>query len=64
MVYVEIVGRVERRRKWSVEEKAALLAEIETEETPSGRQTKILDDPRTPLGQVPSVKRREEVRGG
>ena len=28
---VEIVGRVERRRKWSSEEKAALLAEIEAE---------------------------------
>ncbi|HLY56512.1 MAG TPA: transposase [Stellaceae bacterium] len=28
---VEIVGRVERRRKWSAEEKAALLAEVEAE---------------------------------
>lgn len=28
---VEIVGWVERRRKWSPEEKAALLAEIEAE---------------------------------
>jgi transposase len=27
----EIVSRVERRRKWSVEEKAALLAEVEAE---------------------------------
>jgi transposase len=28
---VEIVPRVERRRKWTVEEKAALLAEVEAE---------------------------------
>jgi transposase len=28
---VEIVGRVERRRKWSPDEKAALLSEIEAE---------------------------------
>ena len=28
---IEIIGRVERRRKWTVQEKAALLAEIETE---------------------------------
>lgn len=28
---VEIVGRVERRRKWTQDEKAALLAEIEAE---------------------------------
>ncbi len=28
---VEIVARVERRRKWSIEEKAALLAEVEAE---------------------------------
>jgi transposase len=28
---VEIVARVERRRKWTVEEKAALLAEVENE---------------------------------
>jgi transposase len=28
---VEIMGRVERRRKWQPEEKAALLAEIEAE---------------------------------
>lgn len=28
---VEIVGRVERRRKWSPEEKASLLAEIDAE---------------------------------
>jgi transposase len=28
---VEIVARVERRRKWTVEEKAALLAEVESE---------------------------------
>jgi transposase-like protein len=28
---VEIIGRVERRRKWSPEEKAALLAEVEAE---------------------------------
>jgi transposase len=28
---VEIVGRVERRRKWTVAEKAALLAEVEAE---------------------------------
>jgi hypothetical protein len=26
---VEIIGRVERRRKWTVQEKAALLAEVE-----------------------------------
>lgn len=31
MVDVEIVPRVERRRKWTVEEKAALLAEVEAE---------------------------------
>jgi transposase len=35
---VEIVGRVERRRKWSLEEKAALLAEIEAE---GGRVTVV-----------------------
>ena len=28
---MEIVGRVERRRKWSPEEKAVLLAEVEAE---------------------------------
>ena len=28
---VEIVARVERRRKWAIEEKAALIAEVETE---------------------------------
>jgi transposase len=28
---VEILARVERRRKWSVEEKAALIAEVEAE---------------------------------
>jgi transposase len=28
---VEIVGRVERRRKWTPQEKAALLAEVESE---------------------------------
>jgi transposase len=28
---VEIIGRVERRRKWTVQEKAALLAEVEAE---------------------------------
>jgi len=28
---VEIVARVERRRKWTVAEKAALLAEVEAE---------------------------------
>ena len=31
MTEVEIVARVERRRKWSIEEKAALLAEVEAE---------------------------------
>ena len=31
MAAVEIVPRVERRRKWTVEEKAALLAEVEAE---------------------------------
>lgn len=31
MADVEIIGRVERRRKWSAEEKAALLAEVEAE---------------------------------
>jgi transposase len=35
---VEIVGRVERRRKWLPEEKAALLAEIEAE---GGRVTVV-----------------------
>jgi hypothetical protein len=29
---VEIVGRVERRRRWSVEDKLALLAEIQAED--------------------------------
>jgi transposase len=28
---VEIIARVERRRKWTIEEKAALLAEVEAE---------------------------------
>jgi transposase len=28
---VEIIARVERRRKWTAEEKAALLAEVEAE---------------------------------
>jgi transposase len=28
---VEIVARVERRRKWTIEEKAALIAEVEAE---------------------------------
>ena len=28
---VEILARVERRRKWSVAEKAALIAEVEAE---------------------------------
>jgi transposase len=28
---IEIIGRVERRRKWTAQEKAALLAEVETE---------------------------------
>jgi transposase-like protein len=28
---VEIIGRVERRRKWTAQEKAALLAEVEAE---------------------------------
>jgi transposase len=28
---VEIVARVERRRRWTIEEKAALLAEVEAE---------------------------------
>jgi transposase len=31
MTEVEIVARVERRRKWTIEEKAALLAEVEAE---------------------------------
>lgn len=31
MANVEIVPRVERRRKWTVSEKAALLAEVEAE---------------------------------
>ena len=31
MAEVEIVARVERRRKWTIEEKAALLAEVEAE---------------------------------
>jgi transposase len=31
MVDGEIVARIERRRKWTVEEKAALLAEVEAE---------------------------------
>ena len=31
MADVEIIGRIERRRKWSAEEKAALLAEVEAE---------------------------------
>ena len=31
MSEVEIVARVERRRKWTAEEKAALLAEVENE---------------------------------
>ena len=31
MAEVEIVARVERRRKWTPEEKGALLAEVETE---------------------------------
>lgn len=35
---VELVGRVERRRKWSAEEKVALLAEIEAE---GGRVTVV-----------------------
>ena len=28
---VEILARVERRRKWSIEEKAALIAEVDAE---------------------------------
>jgi transposase-like protein len=28
---VEIIARVERRRKWTIEEKAALIAEVEAE---------------------------------
>jgi transposase-like protein len=35
---VEIIGRVERRRKWTQEEKAALLSEIEAE---GGRVTVV-----------------------
>src|ERR1051326_6935601 len=35
---VEVVGRVERRRKWTPEEKAALLSEIEAE---GGRVTVV-----------------------
>ena len=31
LVDVEILGRVERRRKWTAHEKAALLAEVEAE---------------------------------
>ena len=31
MADVEIVARVERRRKWTAEEKAALMAEVEAE---------------------------------
>ena len=31
MAEVEIIARVERRRKWTAEEKAALLAEVEAE---------------------------------
>jgi transposase len=31
MTGVEIVARVERRRKWTIEEKAALIAEVEAE---------------------------------
>ena len=31
MAYAEIMARVERRRKWTPEEKAALLAELEVE---------------------------------
>jgi len=31
MAEVEIVARVERRRKWTIEEKAVLLAEVEAE---------------------------------
>ena len=31
MAEMEIVARVERRRKWTIEEKAALLAEVEAE---------------------------------
>ena len=31
MADVEIIARVERRRKWTAQEKAALLAEVEAE---------------------------------
>jgi len=31
VVDVEIIARVERRRKWTIEEKAALVAEVEAE---------------------------------
>lgn len=38
MADVEIIGRVERRRKWTAEEKTALLAEVEAE---GGRVTVV-----------------------
>jgi transposase len=33
---VEIVARVKRRRKWTIEEKAALIAEVEAEGSGGG----------------------------
>jgi hypothetical protein len=47
----EIAGLVERRRKWTAEEKAALLAKVEAEGGIAGQQYEIssLSDP-TPCG--------------
>jgi hypothetical protein len=53
MADVEIVARVERRRKWTAEEKAALLAEIDAE----GGKVTVADCKHRRLGSQSSVGR-------
>ena len=48
----EIIARVERRRQWTPQEKAALLAEVEASEPNSNHHSLSYDLPRTELDRV------------
>src|SRR6516162_11687615 len=51
----EIIARVERRRQWTPQEKAALLAEVEASEPNSNHHSLSYDLPRTELDRVGRV---------
>jgi hypothetical protein len=51
---VEIIARIERRRKWTVEEEAALLAEVEAE----GGRVAVVTRRHSPANPQPVSKRR------